>query len=93
MINKDSLEKCKQGVKIVDCSRGGIINGADLLDALDSGRVGGAALDVFEKEPPENLALINRQNVICTPHIAGNTDEAQKKIAEDIASKIIAMND
>ena len=63
----------KDGVVIVNTSRGGLINEEDLLSALDNGKVGHAALDVFQSEPLKNTELADHENVICTPHIAGNT--------------------
>ena len=82
-----SLAKCKQGVKIVNVARGGIVNEADLLVALNSGRVGGAALDVYSSEPaPEGLRpLLAHPSVICTPHLGASTNEAQVNVAKDIA--------
>jgi D-3-phosphoglycerate dehydrogenase / 2-oxoglutarate reductase len=95
LFNKESLKKCKKGVRLVNCARGGIINEADLLEALQSGQVGGAALDVFSKEPPppELEALLKHPNVIATPHIAASTEEAQEKVAIQITEQVIlALN-
>ena len=67
----------------------GIINEKDLFDALDSGKVAGAAIDVFEKEPPEDWSLANHPKVICTPHLGAATHEAQENVALAIAEQIV----
>jgi len=87
LINAETLAKCKTGVHIVNCARGGIINEEDLLAALESGKVGGAALDVYEKEPPaeKTRKLLDHPNVVCTPHLGASTEEAQINVARDIA--------
>jgi D-3-phosphoglycerate dehydrogenase len=87
LINATTLAKCKQGVRIINVARGGIINEADLLAGLNSGKVAGAALDVFSKEPPPAAAapLLAHPNVICTPHLGASTTEAQVNVARDIA--------
>lgn len=89
LINKDSIAKMKDNVYIINCARGGIINEADLLDALNSGKVKGAGLDVFDKEPvdPDN-PLVHHPNVICTPHLGASTVEAQINVAVAIAHQI-----
>ncbi len=90
LIDRNSLKKCKDGVKIINCARGGIINEADLLEALNTGKVSAAALDVFEKEPPLfPNELISHPNVVVTPHIGASTKEAQEKVAIQIANQII----
>ncbi|GAB1603109.1 D-3-phosphoglycerate dehydrogenase-like [Argonauta hians] len=89
MINLKTLSLCREGVKVVNCARGGIINEDDLLVALQSGQCGGAALDVFEQEPPMNESLIHHENVICTPHLGASTIEAQKRCGEDAAKQIV----
>jgi len=87
LIAKDSIAKCKNGVRIINCATGGIINESDLLYALNSGKVSGAAIDVFENEPPENPELINHPNVICTPHLGASTEDAKEKVARQIAEQ------
>ncbi|MBO6575402.1 MAG: phosphoglycerate dehydrogenase [Rhodothermales bacterium] len=91
LLNADTLSRCKPGVGLVNCARGGIIDEADLLEALESGQVGGAALDVFSKEPPpEHLrALIEHPRVVATPHIAASTGEAQEKVARQVTEQVI----
>ncbi len=90
LISKDTFELMKEGVIIVNCARGGIINEADLAEAIISGKVAAVALDVFEKEPvdPDN-PLLKLEQVIATPHIAASTAEAQKKVAIQIAEQIV----
>ncbi len=86
-----TLAKCKTGVRIVNVARGGIVNEADLLAGLRSGKVAGAALDVFSKEPPppEAKDLLEHPNVICTPHLGASTTEAQVNVARDIAVQMV----
>ncbi|NWF90896.1 MAG: phosphoglycerate dehydrogenase [Ignavibacteriaceae bacterium] len=89
LISSENLKKCKQGVKIINCARGGIINEEELVDALDFGKVSAAALDVFEKEPPDfSQRIFNHPKVICTPHLGASTEEAQEKVAVQIAEQI-----
>ncbi len=89
LLNKDNLGKTKKGVFIINTARGGIINEKDLYDALESGQVAGAALDVFEQEPPpKENPLVLSDKVICTPHLGASTKEAQSKVAIDIANQI-----
>lgn len=88
LFNANSFSKCKTGVKIINCAQGGIINEKDLLEALNNGKVSGAALDVFEKEPTDNLELVRHENVVCTPHLGASTDDAKEKVARQIASQI-----
>lgn len=90
MINKDTIAKMKNGVYIINCARGGIINEKDLYEAIQSGKVAGAALDVFEKEPlEEDTPLIAHERVICTPHLGASTVEAQENVAVAIAEQVI----
>ena len=79
LINDVTIDKCKKGVRIINCARGGIVDEAALLRGLESGKVAGAALDVFTSEPPkEHLkSLIAHPNLVCTPHLGASTDEAQ----------------
>jgi len=88
-VNKDAFAKMKDGVMIINCARGGIIDEKDLVDALDSGKVAGAAIDVFEKEPPEDWTLAKHPKVICTPHLGASTHEAQENVALAIAEQIV----
>jgi D-3-phosphoglycerate dehydrogenase len=88
LLNARSLALCKKGVRIVNCARGGIIDEGALLEALDSGQVGGAALDVFEKEPPGQTPLTQHPKVVVTPHLGASTEEAQEKVALQIAHQV-----
>jgi len=90
LVNADSFAKMKQGVFLIHCARGGIVNEKALYDALTSGKVAGAAIDVFEEEPTKNMDLIRLENVICTPHLGASTDEAQTNVAIAIAHQIVA---
>ncbi|MBF0224024.1 MAG: phosphoglycerate dehydrogenase [Desulfobacterales bacterium] len=89
MINKEAFDKMKEGVMIINCARGGIINEADLCDAIKSGKVAGAALDVFETEPPGVTPLVQLDKVVTTPHLGASTVEAQTNVAVAIAGQIV----
>ena len=82
------MAKMKQGARIINCARGGIIVEADLKDALDSGHLAGAALDVFEVEPAKENVLFGHEKVICTPHLGASTSEAQENVALQVAEQI-----
>ncbi len=88
-LNKEAFEKMKDGVMLINCARGGIVNEADLYDALKSGKIAGVALDVFETEPPGDSPLFEMDNVICTPHLGASTKEAQINVAVAVAEQII----
>ena len=89
MINAESIARMKKGVRIVNCARGGVIDEKALLDALNSGHVKGAALDVFESEPPTNWDIIKHPNVVATPHLGASTEEAQVKVAVQLAEAVV----
>ncbi len=89
LINKDTIALMKDGVRIINCARGGIVNEQDLYEALKSGKVGAAAFDVFEKEPPENHPLLSLDNFIATPHLGASTREAQENVAVAVAEQIV----
>jgi len=89
MISEDQFAKMKNGVRIINCARGGIINEDALYQALTSGKVAGAALDVFEEEPPTNWKLLKLDNVIGSPHIGAATKEAQGRVGTEVAQKMI----
>ena len=82
------MASCKQGVFLVNCARGGIIDEAALLRNLESGQVAGAALDVFEEEPPTGSQLLAHDRVICTPHLGASTVEAQESVALQVAGQV-----
>jgi D-3-phosphoglycerate dehydrogenase len=88
LLNEETFAKCKHGVRVINCARGGIVDESALLHALQSGRVAGAALDVFEKEPPKGNPLLKHEHVIATPHLGASTEEAQEKVAIQIAHQI-----
>jgi D-3-phosphoglycerate dehydrogenase len=88
LIGREQLGRCRDGVRLVNVARGGVIDEAALLEALNSGKVAGAALDVFESEPPTGNPLIGLDSVILTPHLGASTREAQEKVAERIAIQI-----
>jgi D-3-phosphoglycerate dehydrogenase len=90
MVGALAFSQMKDGVRIVCAARGGIIVESALLEALESGKVAGAALDVFEKEPPGLTEAVSHPRVIATPHIGAQTVEAQVRAAEDIASEVLS---
>ncbi len=89
LINEASLSLMKNGVRIINCARGGIVDEQALYQALKGGKVGGAALDVFEKEPLKESPLLELDNFICTPHLGASTAEAQENVAIAIARQIV----
>ena len=89
LVNKDTLAKMKDGVVIINTSRGTNVDEAALLEALESGKVYGAGLDVFAEEPAKNAALYSHPRVSCTPHIGASTNEAQQRIGEEIVALIV----
>ena len=90
IINAQAMAKMKDGVMIVNCARGGIINEQDLCEALQSGKVAAASFDVFEQEPVDpKHSLLSLDNFICTPHIGASTEEAQENVAIGIAEQFV----
>jgi len=89
LIGSNEFALMKKGVRVVDCSRGGVIDQEALYQALVSGKVAGAALDVFEEEPPQNNKLLTLGNVIATPHMGAQTFEAQNRASIQIANNVI----
>jgi D-3-phosphoglycerate dehydrogenase len=89
MIGVEQFAKMKDGVRIINCARGGIIDENALYEALTSGRVAGAALDVFTEEPPTDWKLLKLDNVIGSPHIGAGTKEAQNRVGAEVAEKLI----
>lgn len=87
-INAESIAKMKDGVRIVNCARGELIDSEALAAALLAGKVAGAALDVYDREPPVDSPLLEHEQVVATPHIGGSTAEAQAKVGINIASQV-----
>jgi D-3-phosphoglycerate dehydrogenase len=90
LLDAEAFGKMKDGVMVINCARGGIINESDLYDAIRSGKVAGAALDVFSTEPPGDHPLLTLDQVISTPHLGASTAEAQTNVAVAAANQIIA---
>ena len=88
IIDAAAIAKMKDGVRIINCARGGLVVEADLAAALQSGKVAGAAFDVFEVEPAEENPLFNLPNVVCTPHLGASTNEAQENVALQVAEQM-----
>ncbi len=88
LISKTTISKMKDGVRLLNCARGGIINEQDLYEAIKSGKVAGAAFDVFETEPNIQSPLLELDNFIATPHLGASTVEAQRKVSEDICRQV-----
>lgn len=89
LISKPQLAKMKKGSYVINCARGGIVNEADLLEALESGHIAGAGLDVFESEPPGDSPLIQHEKVVVTPHLGASTNEAQLNVAVEAAHLMV----
>jgi len=89
LLNRTAFDQMKEGVMVINCARGGIVDENDLNDVLQSGKVAGAALDVFETEPPGLSPLFEHDRVICTPHLGASTKEAQINVAVAVAEQII----
>jgi D-3-phosphoglycerate dehydrogenase len=89
IIDEKAIKKMKRGVRIVNCARGGIVDEGALSKAIDSGAVAGAALDVYEKEPPIGTAVVKNEKIVTTPHLGASTEEAQINVAIDIAKAMM----
>jgi D-3-phosphoglycerate dehydrogenase len=88
LIGAEELARMKPGARLVNCARGGLVDESAVAEALDAGRLGGAALDVFETEPPEGSPLIGRADVVATPHLGASTREAQENVAVELAQQV-----
>ncbi|CAF3566206.1 unnamed protein product [Rotaria socialis] len=91
LINDEIFSSCKRGVKLINVARGGIIDENSLVNAHNCGQCGGAALDVFQEEPPIDMKLTQHPLTICTHHLGASTLEAQKRVAIDLAQQIIDL--
>lgn len=89
MIDEKVLESAKDGVRLVNCARGGIIKEEAILKGLESGKIGSAGLDVFEEEPARDNPLFKYNNIVVTPHLGADTFEAQKRVGENIAEQVL----
>ncbi len=89
LMNKDTLKMMKKEAFLINCARGGIVNQDDLYETLAKGHLAGAALDVFEAEPPGKIKLMELPNFICTPHLGASTREAQINVAVDVANQMV----
>jgi D-3-phosphoglycerate dehydrogenase len=90
LISRERLALMKKGALLVNCARGGILDEEALLEALESGHLGGAALDVFAEEPPTDLRLVRHPKVVATPHLGAQTQEAQERISKETAEMVLA---
>ncbi|HXW64621.1 MAG TPA: phosphoglycerate dehydrogenase, partial [Burkholderiaceae bacterium] len=88
ILDARAFARCRHGVRIINCARGGLVDEAALLEALHSGQVAGAALDVFAEEPARESPLFALENVVCTPHLGASTTEAQENVALQIAEQM-----
>ena len=88
ILSRDALAQTRKGVRIINCARGGLLDEAALADAIRSGHVAGAALDVFETEPAVDSPLFGLENVVCTPHLGAATAEAQENVALQVAEQM-----
>jgi D-3-phosphoglycerate dehydrogenase len=89
LFNAATFARMKKGSYLINCARGGIVNEPDVLEALKSGQLAGAALDVFGKEPPEPSPLFAHENLIASPHLGASTREAQEKVAIELAEVFV----
>ncbi len=91
ILGETEFQKMKKGVYVVNCARGGVLSEEALLKAIDDGIVAGAGLDVFEKEPPKNKALLENERISFSPHIGANTFEAQERIANELVEILLDL--
>ena len=92
LISSREISMMKEGAVIINCARGKVVDEEALLEGLNSGKLAGAGIDVFEQEPSENMALINHERVSVTPHIGASTKEAQERIGKEVAAIVINFN-
>ncbi len=91
LIGAEKMAKMKPGARLISCARGGVVDEKALLAALESGQLAGAALDVFEHEPPGDNPLLKHPRVVVTPHLGAMTEEAQTRAAIDVAEQVVAI--
>lgn len=91
LMNKEKLSRMKRGSILINCARGGLVDEQALCEALTLGPLAGAALDVFTKEPPKDSCLLKLNNVVLTPHLGASTEEAQQRVALDVAEQMAAV--
>jgi phosphoglycerate dehydrogenase-like enzyme len=91
VIGREEISKMKDGAYIINCARGGVVDEEALLEALDSGKLAGAGLDVFAEEPPTDERLLRHPKVTLTPHIGAQTVEAQARVGEEVAEIVISF--
>jgi D-3-phosphoglycerate dehydrogenase len=89
LLNRETLAKMKKGALLVNCARGGVVDEDALLESLEVGHLGGAALDVFAEEPPKDLRLVRHKKVVATPHLGAQTKEAQERISLETAQMVL----
>jgi D-3-phosphoglycerate dehydrogenase len=89
MISASEMDMMKPTAYLVNCARGGVIDEAALLNALQAGKIAGAAIDVYESEPPEGSPLLSLGNVVLTPHIAASTVDGQRRVSLEVARKVL----
>jgi D-3-phosphoglycerate dehydrogenase len=92
MLNERAIARCKDGVRIINCARGGLMDEAAVLAGLESGKIAGVALDVYRKEPPPegDRPLLEHPAVVTTPHIAASTKEAQQRVAQQVTEQLVS---
>jgi len=88
LISEEAIRKMKKGAYLINTSRGKVVNQEALLKALDEGHLAGVALDVYDTEPPTDMSCLQRENLICTPHIGGSTEEAFVNATEILINKL-----
>jgi len=88
LIDAAAISTMKPGARLINCARGGLVDENALIDALESGHLGGAALDVFETEPPSDLRVVEHPKIVATPHLGASTREAQERVGTEIAAKL-----
>ena len=89
VIGKDEIAKMRDGAYLINCARGGVVDEAALLEALNSGKLAGAGLDVYQEEPPKNMELLRHPKVSLTPHIGAQTKEAQGRVGDEVVDILL----